>query len=166
MASYKISTLLYCFDPEGRILLLHRNKEPNMGLWSPCGGKLKVDDGESPYDCALRELQEETGIIAEKKDLHLTGIVSECGGKNKNHWLMFLFELKKYVQKLPPNCSEGRFAFFKPSELNEISLPKTDKEYIWPLFWKYRYGFFSVHCLIENNQISSWTVEECWEKRI
>lgn len=166
MASYKISTLLYCFDPEGRILLLHRNKEPNMGLWSPCGGKLKVDDGESPYDCALRELQEETGIIAEKKDLHLTGIVSECGGKNKNHWLMFLFELKKYVQKLPSNCSEGRFAFFKPSELNEISLPKTDKEYIWPLFWKYRYGFFSVHCLIENNQISSWTVEECWEKRI
>ena len=166
MASYKISTLLYCFDPVGRILLLHRNKEPNMGLWSPCGGKLKVDDGESPYDCALRELREETGIIAEKKDLHLTGIVSECGGKNKNHWLMFLFELKKYVQMLPSNCSEGRFAFFKPSELNEISLPKTDKEYIWPLFWKYRYGFFSVHCLIENNQISSWTVEECWEKRI
>ena len=166
MASYKISTLLYCFDPVGRILLLHRNKEPNMGLWSPCGGKLKVDDGESPYDCALRELREETGIIAEKKDLHLTGIVSECGGKNKNHWLMFLFELKKYVQKLPSNCSEGRFAFFKPSELNEISLPKTDKEYIWPLFWKYRYGFFSVHCLIENNQISSWIVDECWENRI
>ena len=50
-----------------------------MGLWSPCGGKLKVDDGESPYDCALRELQEETGIEAEKCDLHLTGIVSECG---------------------------------------------------------------------------------------
>ena len=107
-----------------------------MGLWSPCGGKLKVDDGESPYDCALRELQEETGIEAEKRDLHLTGIVSECGCESKNHWLMFLFELKKHVQKLPLDCSEGKFAFFKPSELDGISLPETDKEYIWPLFWK------------------------------
>ena len=166
MASYKISTLLYCFDPVGRILLLHRNKEPNMGLWSPCGGKLKVDDGESPYDCALRELREETGIIAEKKDLHLTGIVSECGYENKNHWLMFLFELKKYVQKLPSDCSEGKFAFFRPSELDGIPLPETDKEYIWPLFWKYRNGFFSANCLIRNDQVFSWTVEECWENHI
>lgn len=137
-----------------------------MGLWSPCGGKLKVDDGESPYDCALRELQEETGIEAEKSDLHLTGIVSECGRESKNHWLMFLFELKKHVQKLPSDCSEGKFAFFKPSELSEIPLPETDKEYIWPLFWKYRHGFFSVSCLIRNDQIFSWTVEECWKNRI
>ena len=126
-----------------------------MGLWSPCGGKLKVDDGESPYDCALRELQEETGIKAEKSDLHLTGIVSECGCENRNH-----------VQKLPSDCSEGKFAFFKPSELSEIPLPETDKEYIWPLFWKYRHGFFSVSCLIRNDQIFSWTVEECWKNRI
>ena len=56
---YKISTLLYCFDTEDRVLLMERAQEPNLGLWSPCGGKLHTDSGESPYTCACREAAEE-----------------------------------------------------------------------------------------------------------
>ena len=52
---YKISTLLYCFNQRDEVLLLERRKEPNLGLWSPCGGKLKTETGESPYACACRE---------------------------------------------------------------------------------------------------------------
>ena len=58
---YKIATLLYCFNETGEILLLERTQEPNRGLWSPCGGKLKMDRGESPYACACREAHEEIG---------------------------------------------------------------------------------------------------------
>ena len=43
---YKVSTLLYCFNERDEVLLLERRKEPNRGLWSPCGGKLKMETGE------------------------------------------------------------------------------------------------------------------------
>ena len=56
---YKVATLLYCFNERDEILLLERAQEPNRGFWSPCGGKLHTDDGESPYACACREAAEE-----------------------------------------------------------------------------------------------------------
>ena len=59
---YKVATLLYCFNERDEILLLERAQEPNRGFWSPCGGKLKMDIGESPYTCACREAGEELGI--------------------------------------------------------------------------------------------------------
>ena len=59
---YKIATLLYVFSEREEILLLERAQEPNRGLWSPCGGKFKMDLGESPYACACREAHEEIGL--------------------------------------------------------------------------------------------------------
>ena len=59
---YKVATLLYCFNERDEVLLLERAREPNRGFWSPCGGKLKMDIGESPYACACREAGEELGI--------------------------------------------------------------------------------------------------------
>jgi ADP-ribose pyrophosphatase YjhB (NUDIX family) len=60
---YQISTLLYCFNGQDEVLLLERAQEPNLGLWSPCGGKLHTAEGESPYACACREAEEELGIV-------------------------------------------------------------------------------------------------------
>jgi len=51
---HKIATLLYAFDEADDVLLLQRAQEPNLGLWSPPGGKLKTDPGGSPYPCASR----------------------------------------------------------------------------------------------------------------
>ena len=63
---YQIATLLYCFNEQGEVLLLERAQEPNLGLWSPCGGKLHTAFGESPYACACREAQEELGLAIER----------------------------------------------------------------------------------------------------
>ena len=43
---YKIAVLCYVFDEVGRVLLLHRRKRPNPGMYSPIGGKLEVEIGE------------------------------------------------------------------------------------------------------------------------
>ena len=51
---YKIAVLCYLFDREGRVLLLHRERPPNRGLYSPVGGKLEQSLGESPTACAIR----------------------------------------------------------------------------------------------------------------
>src|SRR5689334_68307 len=99
---YKISTLLYCFNANDEVLLIHRAQEPNLGLWSPCGGKLQTDLGESPYGCACREAAEEMRFTISPSDLHLAGLVSEHGYQGQSHWLMFLFEINRRLAELPP----------------------------------------------------------------
>ena len=157
---HKISTLLYCFNEQDQVLLLERAQEPNLGLWSPCGGKLDTPNGESPYACACREAQEELGIHLSSSDLHLTGLVSEHGYEGRSHWLMFLFEVRVRLKTLPAPHREGRFKFFDRSALNGLELPQTDRERIWPWFWQHRAGFFAAHCRCCSDGAYLWTLEE------
>ncbi len=157
---HKISTLLYVFREEEEVLLLHRSQEPNLGLWSPCGGKLKTELGESPHACACREASEELGLEVASRDLHLAGIVSEHGYAGQAHWLMFLFELKTRLRQVPPPIREGTFAFFRRADLEGLPIPRSDRAQIWPLFWRYRGGFFAAHCHCHPDGTDEWIVEE------
>jgi 8-oxo-dGTP diphosphatase len=157
---YKISTLLYCFNRQEQVLLMERAQEPNLGLWSPCGGKLQTDRGESPYTCACREAEEEIGLKIVSRDLHLTGIVSEHGYLGQSHWLMFLFEIRPRLDGIPRAHQEGRFAFFGQDTLDSLALPRTDQERIWPWFWQHRGGFFAAHCHCHADGSYDWLLEE------
>ena len=157
---YKVATLLYCFNERDEILLLERAQEPNRGFWSPCGGKLKMDIGESPYTCACREAEEELGIKLTVSDLHLAGIVSEHGFQGNTHWLMFLFEVKQKLTALPPPHEEGRFQFYRREQIDSLHIPQTDRERIYPWFWKFRGGFFAAHCHCHPDGRNDWTLEE------
>ena len=156
---YRIATLLYCFNEADEVLLLERAKEPNRGLWSPLGGKLIQETGESPYQCACREAFEEAGLRLAPDELHLTGIVSEVGYEGEAHWLMFLFEVEPRLRELPAPHPEGRFLFHPASALASLRIPRTDREQIWPLFWKHRGGFFAAHCQSQPNGQDQWTLE-------
>ena len=157
---YKIATLLYCFNAQDEVLLLHRAQEPNRGLWSPCGGKLHTATGESPYACAVREAAEEIARPLTAADLHLTGLVSEAGYEGQAHWLMFLFEVQPKLTVLPPAHREGVFRFFPRAALGGLPLPDTDREKLWPLFWQHRGGFFAAHCQCQTTGPNVWTLEE------
>ena len=158
--AYNISILLYCFNNRDEVLLMQRAQPPNRGLWSPCGGKLNTATGESPYACARREALEELALEITPAALHLTGIVSEHGYEGEAHWLMFLFELRTRLNALPANHREGEFHFFRKDELDSLQLPQTDREQIWPLFWKYRGGFLAAHCHCHAGGRNVWTIEE------
>ncbi|MCS7090195.1 MAG: NUDIX hydrolase [Verrucomicrobiota bacterium] len=157
---YRISTLLYCFNEQDQLLLMKRSREPNRGLWSPCGGKLRTEIGESPYACACREAREELGLHLTPADLHLTGLVSEHGYLGQAHWLMFLFEVRPRLRRLPPPHAEGHFAFFSWHELMNLPLPATDRESIWPWFQQHRGGFFAAHCHCYPDGRHEWILEE------
>ena len=157
---YKIATLLFCFNKRGKVLLLERAREPNRGLWSPCGGKLRTDEGESPYACACREAAEELGLTLSPSDLHLTGIISENGYEGRAHWLMFLFEVIPHVERVPPPHPEGLFRFFRRRAITRLKIPTTDREKIWPLFWRHRRGYFAAHCRCRPRRPNQWTLEE------
>ena len=72
-----VNTTLCYIEKNGCYLMLHRTKKEhdyNKDKWIGIGGKF--ENGESPEDCAVREIREETGLIVEHADLEYCGIVT------------------------------------------------------------------------------------------
>ena len=141
---FKISALVFVENEEGEQLLIQRQKAPNQGCWSPIGGKLDMTTGESPYECARREIEEEIGLKTVDQDLHCFGYISEKSYEGAGHWLMFLFHCKKKICALPQTIDEGHFAFFKRSAIQNSQIPESDKTLVWPYYDKYRDSFIGL----------------------
>lgn len=57
-----------CFvKKDDKILMINRNKPPFMGMWNAVGGHL--EDGETPIQCAIREIYEEGNIKVDNAEL-------------------------------------------------------------------------------------------------
>lgn len=156
---YNMAVLCYLFDEQGRLLLLHRRRPPNRDLYSPIGGKLDRDLGESPTACALREIDEEVDLQLAPADLHLTGIVTEEGFDDQMHWMMFLYEVTKPVAVERMEFEEGSLEWYTLDEVNELPIPQTDKQVIWPLFNRYRGRFFAAHLKCHGGEVA-WRIEQ------
>lgn len=141
---YKIAVLVFLENGAGEQLLLLRAKPPNLGVWSPIGGKLEMATGESPFECAVRETREETGLEIGKSDLHLFSIIAEKAYEGETHWLMFLFKCRKPLAGLPNDIAEGRFGFFSRKAIDALPIPDTDRTALWPTYDSYRDRFVSL----------------------
>jgi len=161
MIPYKISTLVYIRDGEGRVLLLHRNKKPNLGLWSSIGGKLEMATGESPFETAIREVKEEVNFDIAESDLHLFCVVAEKGYEDACHWLMFLFDCRKRMTTTPPPMEEGVFAFHAPEKIMSLTIPETDRRYLWPIWFNKREGMTSIRIDCRKNPPEGVIEEQC-----
>ena len=142
---YKIAVLCYLFDEQGRLLLLHRQQNPNKGLYSPIGGKLHMDEGESPAECALREMREEVLLDLNYSDIHLAGLISETTYQGATHWLIFLYEVSHPVVVERMEFDEGTLGWYTWDEIDSLNIPESDRRVIFPLFRKYRGRFFHAH---------------------
>lgn len=141
---YKIAVLVFLENAAGEQLLLHRAKPPNLGAWSPIGGKLELATGESPFECAVRETMEETGFAVETKDLHLFAMIAEKAYEGQSHWLLFLFRCRRPIPRLPPDMVEGKFGFFNRTALDALPLPETDRTALWPIYDQYKDTFVAL----------------------
>ena len=157
---FKISVLVFLQNKEGENLMICRRKAPNQGFWSPIGGKLKMSVGESPYQCAIREIGEEVGLAVTPEDLHLFAIVSEKAYEGTGHWLMFLYKCHKPLPSLPEAMDEGHFAFFSREEIDELAIPETDRLALWPVYDRHSDGFVALHADCSPGQKPAITLEE------
>jgi len=155
---YKIAVLCDLRDSAGRVLLIHRAKDPNKGLYSPIGGKLETSIGESPAQCAHREIQEEAGIDIPIDRLRLVGMISEKAYEGQTHWLLFVYQAMEPVDVPEKVFSEGSLHWHTLDELPTLPQPETDRRILWPLLFEHESGFFAVHIDCTGDEMT-WTVE-------
>ncbi len=161
---YKIAVLCYLYDRDDHLLLLHRLKDPNKGMYSPIGGKLEVAEGEGPHECALREIREEAGIALAPDEIHLAGIVTERAYEGDSHWLLFLFEVKRPIGRdeiIDMHMNEGTLEWVPVDHVHEMDIPFTDRQVMWPMIKSHRGGYFQVHIDCSRTPIE-WRVHESW----
>ena len=143
--------------------MLQRRKAPNKGLWSPIGGKLEMETGESPYQCAVRETLEEIGLEIETSQLHLFCMIAEKAYEASNHWLMFLFDCQVPIHALPENIEEGQFSFFSRQEIDSLPIPETDRKGLWEIYDNYSDSFVSARANCTPGQPLEIVVEQVIE---
>ncbi len=115
-----------CYIEKGdSYLLLHKNrkKDYNFDKWLGIGGKFL--EGESPFDCVLREAREETGLTL--KNPRYRGIVTFVSDKWESEQ-MHLFTCGDFDGEVC-ECDEGELRFVKKTEL--LSLPHWEGDRIF-----------------------------------
>ena len=121
-----LSTLVY-IEKAGQYLMLHRTKKKNdinQDKWIGIGGKFEA--GESPEDCLLREVREETGL--ELAAWQFRGIVTFVpeGGETE---YMHLFTAEDYTGELI-DCDEGELAWIDCDALYDLTLWEGDRIFL------------------------------------
>jgi 8-oxo-dGTP diphosphatase len=122
----------------GRTLMMHRNKKEgdvHRGKWNGLGGKL--DAGESPEECVIREIREESGLtIIEPR---LRGVLTFPSFKPGEDWLVFLYTATKFEGEVGA-CAEGDLEWVSEERLAELPLWEGDRIF---LPWLDQERFFS-----------------------
>ena len=120
MASEKKSAVLVILESPGYWLMLKRNRTPNLGLYTPVGGKL--EPGESPRAAAIREVKEEVGI--KLQDISYSGLLVDSSPRDYN-WICFVYRARVNYFK-PPICDEGKLSWIPVDSLDTLPRPASD----------------------------------------
>ncbi len=123
----KHTTLCY-IEKDGAYLMMHRVKkqnDENKDKWVGIGGKLEA--GESPFDCARREIAEETGIIP--NDLRYRGIITFVSDLYGTEY-MHLFTADGYTGTLAAICDEGNLEWVEKARIHTLPIWEGDKIFL------------------------------------
>lgn len=123
-----LATLIYCLRDE-HVLLLRRRKHPYPGYWTAPGGK--VDPGESPAECAVRELRKETGLITH--DPVLRGVITETVPRTDWQWLLFAYVVRDAVGEVTGDHREGQLRWWPLRDWEQIEMPPPDRLFFPPV---------------------------------
>jgi 8-oxo-dGTP diphosphatase len=126
-AKIVVATLCYVRSG-GRTLMLHRNKKEgdvHRGKWNGLGGKL--DSGESPDDCVVREVREESGLTI--TDARLRGVLTFPAFRDGEDWLVFAYTATRFEGELG-ECAEGTLEWIDDAKILELPLWEGDRIFL------------------------------------
>lgn len=119
----KLTTLCY-IENENQYLMLHRirkKNDVNHDKWIGVGGKF--ERGESPEECLLREVKEETGYTL--TSWKYRGIITFVYGEDIVEY-MSLYTADKY-EGTQIDCDEGVLEWVDKDKISELNLWEGDR---------------------------------------
>ena len=150
----KNTTLCY-IEKDGKYLMIHRVKkknDENKDKWIGIGGKLEA--GESPFDCARREVFEETGLSL--TSLRYRGIITFVSDMYGTEY-MHLFSSDAFSGEVKAECDEGNLEWIKKTDLFSLPMWEGDKIFLELLDTEPR--FFSLKLVYEGDKLVSHTLD-------
>ena len=148
----KIGTLCYITDGE-KTLMLHRVKKENdmhEGKWNGLGGKLEA--GESPEECVIREVYEESGLTI--KNPKLKGIITFPKFDEIDDWLVFVYTANSFKGNTI-DSDEGVLEWIDNSKLLDLNLWEGDKIY---MKWLDKGELFSAKFIYKKRKLVDYEV--------
>lgn len=145
----KLATICY-IDNGCELLLLHRNKKPNdvhQGKWISVGGKL--EKGETPEECAKREIFEETGLTV--LDMDFSGIITFPEFTPGNDWYTYVFKVTKFEGQVIEDSPEGTLEWVPYDQV--LSKPTWEGDYEMFKWILDDVPFFSAKMTYENEKL-------------
>ena len=154
VAKSPLTTLCY-IEQDNHYLMLHRVKKQvdvNKDKWIGVGGHFEAE--ESPEECLLREVKEETGLTLQSWKFR--GLITfVCEGWNTEY--MCLYTADEFQGELK-ECDEGELVWVPKDRLEELNLWEGDKIFFQLL--EERQDFFTMklvyqgeclkECLVDN----------------
>ncbi|MFX0092674.1 MAG: NUDIX domain-containing protein [Candidatus Hodarchaeota archaeon] len=148
----KLATLCY-IENDGKILMIHRVKKQNdvhEGKWNGLGGKFEA--WETPEECAIREVKEESGFLM--KNPTLKGLLTFPEFSKGEDWYVFVFKCTEIEGELIEPV-EGNLEWIANEKLLELNLWEGDRYFI-P--WLERTGFFSAKFVYKDGKLLEHSV--------
>ena len=143
-----LTTLCY-IERDGAYLMMHRVKKErdiNKDKWIGVGGHF--EEGESPEECLLREVTEETGLTL--TDYRLRGVITFIADAYPVEY-MFLYTAEGF-EGIMHACDEGNLEWVPKGKVNELPIWEGDKIFFRLL--EERQDFFSLKLRYEGDTLA------------
>ena len=152
----KMTTLCY-IENNDCYLMLHRTKKKkdvNKDKWIGVGGH--AEGNETPQECLLREVKEETGLLL--TSYKFRGLITFISDKYEAE-MMCLFTADGYTGELI-TCDEGELKWVKKSEVPQLPTWEGDAQFL-KLLLEDEKRFFAMKLRYEGERLVEKSVEFC-----
>jgi 8-oxo-dGTP diphosphatase len=118
---------------EGRVVLIRRGKEPLRGRWVIPGGTVEL--GETLQEALVREMQEETGILVQPREVVLVfDRIQREGPSVEYHYVIIDYACDYVSGELRAGSDADEVALVAPDELGRYDLPPQALDLVLDVF--------------------------------
>lgn len=150
-----INTTLCYIEKDNKYLMLHRTKKENdvnEGKWIGVGGKFEKD--ETPEECLLREVKEETGLVL--TEYKLRAVITFISDSWETEY-MYLFSANEFAGELT-TCDEGELKWVEKDRILNLNIWEGDKIFLKKMIEED--NFFTLKVVYEGDKLVESVLED------